>query len=81
MIILKQLKTADYDAANWGEIELSSDTNTHRAFWSAVLQLAAADSAQCVTYKLDREEDCLAVEIDGQEFVMAHRRPSCVANF
>lgn len=64
------LTFADYNKPDWGSIDLSADQKFCRAFWAAVLQLATADNAQIVYFRLDDDANCLVVKIDGQTFTM-----------
>jgi hypothetical protein len=61
---------ADYADPVSGEIELSEEGASYRAFWAAVLSFAAADGASAVCYRLDEGEDCLLVETDGDSYPM-----------
>jgi len=60
----------DYKSPTWESIELTSDLSSHRSFWTAVLQFATADGADAVLFRLDSEEDCLAIEVGSQVFPM-----------
>jgi hypothetical protein len=64
------LSVDDYNAPDWGPLVLSGHWPSFRSFWSAVLQLATADHADAVVYRLDLGEDCLGVEVGGQTHVM-----------
>jgi hypothetical protein len=51
-------------------LELSEDLKTHRAFWVAVLQFATADGADAAYFRSAQGEDCLAVYVDNQRYLM-----------
>src|SRR5687768_16477949 len=59
------LSLADFDVRREYWIELTEDEQSSRSFWSAVLQFAVADNADAVEYRLDRGDDCLALDVDG----------------
>jgi hypothetical protein len=64
------LTFADYCDPNWGLIELANNETSIRAFWTAVLQFAAADGATAVHYDLNLGSECLSVEMDCHRHVM-----------
>ena len=65
-----RLLLADYSDSEWGEIELSENWASYRAFWAAVLQFAAADGADAVAYCPELGEDCLSTRVDGKPCIM-----------
>lgn len=64
------LTFADYFSTDWGSIEIADDESSHRAFWTAVLQFAAADGATEIHYDLDKGSECLSIVIDGEGYAM-----------
>jgi hypothetical protein len=67
-MMVARLNRKDYDfcAGEWGDVELSESWASYRAFWTAVLSIAAADNAKAVYYRQSDDDKCLAVEI-GEE--------------
>lgn len=69
LIMGARLTRQDYsEETNWEAVEWGAGWESYRTYWAAVLQ--QANCADIVQFRLDRGEDCLAVEIGGKTYLL-----------
>ena len=67
--MIARLTLSDWSRPEDG-VELSNDWASCLAFWSAVLELAAADDGDAVYFHLRDDDECLAIEIGNDRFAL-----------
>lgn len=52
------------------EIAFGTDRDAFRAFWATLIHFATADKASEIRYRLESQEECLTLVVDGKVHAM-----------